>query len=249
MPTVADRLWKVTNIETIRVKLKKSGIMVLAGTSLVPFMQVTLLFISAGHIKIFRAWCYLVVSFISMFGGIAVVSIFDPELINERGLWKKKKDTKGWDKIILRAYGIVGYYLPPVIAGLDVGRFRWSNLDIHFGIMGCVLFLLGAVFIHWAMLVNRHFETRVRIQTDRGHRVITTGPYRIVRHPGYVGAILWGISTPLIIGSAYGLIPAGITVILLIIRTSLEDKLLRNELNGYVEYTKRVRYRLLPGLW
>ncbi len=177
------------------------------------------------------------------------MSIFDPELINERGLWKKKKDTQGWDKIILRVYVLFGFYVWPVIAGLDVGRFRWSNLGIHFGIVGCVLFIVGAVFIHWAMLVNRYFEASVRIQTDRGHRVITTGPYRIVRHPGYVGVILWGISTPLIIGSFYGLIPAGITVILLIIRTSLEDKLLRSELNGYVEYTKRVRYRLLPGLW
>ena len=236
------------NIQTIRVKLEKPGIMVLAGTFLLPFMQGTLLFISAGRINIFRAWCYLVISFIGMFGGIAVVSKFDPELINQRGLCKKK-DTEDWDKIILRIYVIFGFWVPPVIAGLDVGRFQWSNLGIGFGIVGCVLFILGSVFIHWAMLVNRHFEGSVRIQKDRGHRVITTGPYRIVRHPGYVGAILFGISTPLIIGSAYGLIPGGIAVILLIIRTSLEDKLLRSELNGYVEYTKRVRYRLLPGLW
>ena len=223
--------------------------MVLAGTFLAPFMQVTLLFISAGHIHIFRGWCYLVISFIGMFGGIAVVSIFDPELVNQRGLWKEKKDTKGWDKIIIRIYVIFGFYAWPVIAGLDAGRFQWSCLGIHFGILGGVLFILGAVLIHWAMLVNRHFEAIVRIQKDRDHRVITAGPYRIVRHPGYVGVILWGISSPLIIGSVYGLIPGAAAVIVLIIRTSLEDKLLRKELNGYVEYTKRVRYRLLPGLW
>jgi protein-S-isoprenylcysteine O-methyltransferase Ste14 len=239
----------VINIQTSRVKLKKSGIMVLAGTFLVPFMQVILLFISAGHINIFRAWCYLVISFIGLFGGIAVVAKYDPELVNERGLWKKKKDTKDWDKIILRIYVIFGFWVPPVIIGLDAGRFHWSNLGIHFGIAGGVLFILGSVLIHWAMLVNRHFEGSVRIQRDRGHRVITAGPYRIVRHPGYVGAMLWGISTPLIIGSVYGLIPGGIGIILLIIRTSLEDKLLRRELSGYVEYTKRVRYRLVPGLW
>jgi len=223
--------------------------MVLAGTFLAPFIQGTLLFISAGHINIFRGWCYLVISFIGMFGGIALVSKFDPELVNQRGLWKKKKDTKRWDKIIIPTYVIVEFYVLPVIAGLDVGRFQWSNLGIHFAIVGSVLFILGSVLIHWAMLVNRHFEGSVRIQKDRGHRVITTGPYRIVRHPGYIGAILWGISTPLIIGSVYGLIPGAVAVILLIIRTSLEDKLLCNELNGYVEYTKRVRYRLLPGLW
>ncbi len=177
------------------------------------------------------------------------MSKFDPDLVNQRGLWKEKKDTKGWDKILVRIYVIFGFYVLPVIIGLDVGRFQWSNLGIPFGIVGGVLFILGSVFIHWAMLVNRHFEALVRIQNDRGHRVITTGPYRIVRHPGYVGAMLWGISTPLIIGSVYGLIPGGIAVIVLIIRTSLEDKLLRSELNGYVEYTKRVRYKLVPGLW
>ena len=237
------------DIKTDRIKLKKSGIEVLVRLFLAPFMAVALFFISAGHINIVRAWLYLVVSFIGIFGGIALVSKFDPELINERGLWKKKKDTQGWDKIIIRVYLIFGFYLPPVIAGLDVGRFRWSNLGVHFSIVGSVLFILGAVLIHWAMLVNRHFETTVRIQTDRGQRVITAGPYRIVRHPGYVGAIIWGISTPLILGSLYGLIPAGIAVIIMIIRTSLEDKLLRRELNGYVEYTRRVRYRLLPGIW
>jgi len=223
--------------------------MILAGTFLVPFMQGILLFISAGHINIFRGWCYLILGFIGMFGGIAVVAKFDPDLVNQRGLWKEKKGTKSWDKIIPRVYVFFGFYALPVIIGLDVGRFKWSNLGIAFSIAGGALFILGAVLIHWAMLVNRHFESTVRIQRDRDHRVITRGPYRIVRHPGYVGAMLWGISTPLIVGSVYGLIPGGIAVIVLIIRTSLEDKLLRSELDGYVEYTKRVRYRLVPGLW
>lgn len=223
--------------------------MILAGTFCVPFMQGILFFISAGRIDIVRGWYYPVIGFIGMFGGIAIVSLFDPELVNVRGLWKTKKGTQGWDIIIVRLYVLFGFYALPVVAGLDVGRFRWSNLGIHFTIVGSVMFIVGAVLIHWAMLVNRHFEATVRIQKDRGHRVITTGPYRIVRHPGYFGAILWGISTPLIIGSAYGLIPGGTASVLLIIRTCLEDKLLRSELNGYAEYSQRVRYRLLPGVW
>ena len=230
-------------------KLERPGIMVLAGTFGAPFMQAILFFVSAGRIDIVRGWLYLVLAFIGMFGGIAIVSLFDPELVNARGLWKNKKGTKGWDKVIVRLYVLFGFYALPVVAGLDVGRFRWSNLGVHFAIVGIVLFIVGAVLIHWAMLVNRHFETTVRIQKDRDHRVITTGPYRIVRHPGYVGVILWGISTPLIIGSLYGLIPGTVAVILIIIRTCLEDRLLRSELNGYAEYSKRVRYRLLPGLW
>jgi protein-S-isoprenylcysteine O-methyltransferase Ste14 len=99
------------------------------------------------------------------------------------------------------------------------------------------------------MLVNAHFEVTVRIQTDRHHQVVTTGPYAFVRHPGYVGASLWALGSPLIVGSAWGLIPAGLTVLLLILRTWLEDKTLCAELPGYADYAQRVRSRLLPGLW
>lgn len=229
-------------------KLKKSGIKVLVGTFLGPFIQVTLLFVSAGNINIPRAWCYLVISFIGMFGGIVLVGMVNPELLNHRGQWKKKKDTKPWDKFLLIVFGIVGFYILPVVIGLDI-RFQWSYLGIHFTIAGIVLFLVGSVFINWAMMVNTHFETTVRIQKDRGHKVITTGPYKIVRHPGYVGAILWAVSAPLIIGSVYGLIPAGIAGLVLIIRTSLEDKTLHSELNGYAEYAGTVKYRLFPKVW
>ena len=195
-----------------------------------------------------RVWVYLVVSFIGMFGGILLVCKANPELINQRGQWKKKEDTKRWDRFLLPAYGIMGFYVLVVIVGLDI-RFQWSYLGIDFAIAGIVLFIIGSISIHWAMIVNTHFETTVRIQKDRDQKVITTGPYRIVRHPGYVGAILWAVSTPLIIGSAYGLIPAAIAVLLLVIRTWLEDKTLHSELNGYAEYAKRVKYRLVPWLW
>jgi protein-S-isoprenylcysteine O-methyltransferase Ste14 len=230
-------------------KLKKSGIIVLIGTFLGPFIQVTLLFVSAGHINITRAWFYLVVSLVGMFGGIVLVGMVNPELLNHRGLWKKKKDTKPWDKFLLYAFGLIGFYVLPVIAGLDVGRYHWSNLSIGFAVVGAVLFVIGSLVMHWAMIVNTHFETTVRIQKDRNHQVITTGPYKIVRHPGYLGAILWIVSTPLIIGSVYGFIPAGSAVLLLIIRTSLEDKTLHRELNGYVEYAGTVKDRLFPGVW
>jgi protein-S-isoprenylcysteine O-methyltransferase Ste14 len=146
------------------------------------------------------------------------------------------------------AYGIMGLYVLVVVVGLDI-RFQWSYLGIDFAIAGTVLFIVGSVSIHWAMIVNTHFETTVRIQKDRDQKVITTGPYRIVRHPGYVGAILWAISTPLIIGSLVGLAPAAIAVFFLVIRTWLEDKTLHRELNGYAEYAETVRYRLLPEIW
>ena len=231
-------------------KLNKYGVKVLVGTFLGPFIQVALLFISAGRVNILQGWVYLVVSFIGMFGGIMLVGIVNPELLNHRGQWEKKKDTKPWDKVLLIVFGLTAFYILPVIVGLDI-RFQWSwsYLGFYSTIAGIVLFLVGSVIIHWAMIVNTHFETSVRIQNDRGHKVITTGPYKIVRHPGYVGAILWAVATPLIIGSIVGLIPAGIACFVLIIRTWLEDKTFHSELNGYVEYAGRVKCRLFPGIW
>lgn len=229
-------------------KINKSGIKVIVGTFLGPFIQGALLFISAGHMRIPRAWFYLVVSFIGMFGGIILVYKVNPELLNHRGQWKEKKDTKTWDRFLIIAYGIPAFYVLPVIIGLDI-RFQWSYLGIHFALAGIALFLVGSVFINWAMMVNTHFEVTVRIQNDRDHKVITAGPYKIVRHPGYVGAILWAVATPLIIGSVVGLIPAVIAGLVLIVRTWLEDKTLHRELNGYVEYADKVKYRLFPGIW
>jgi protein-S-isoprenylcysteine O-methyltransferase Ste14 len=103
--------------------------------------------------------------------------------------------------------------------------------------------------ITWAMLVNTHFETIVRIQTDRHHQVTTSGPYAVVRHPGYVGACLWALAAPLIVGSLVALIPAALATGVLVVRTSLEDRTLQRELPGYADYTQRTPYRLLPGLW
>jgi protein-S-isoprenylcysteine O-methyltransferase Ste14 len=99
------------------------------------------------------------------------------------------------------------------------------------------------------MIENPHFEPTVRIQEERSHRVITTGPYEFVRHPGYLGGILWALSIPFMIGSILAFIPAGVYVLLMIIRTWLEDRTLQKELNGYLEYTKRTRHRLFPGIW
>lgn len=177
-----------------------------------------------------------------------IVGKFNPELLNHRGQWRKKKDTKRWDRFLMPAYGIMGLYVLVVVIGLDI-RFRWSYLGIDFAIAGIVLFIIGSISIHWAMMVNTYFETTVRIQKDRDQKVITVGPYRIVRHPGYVGAILWAVSTPLIIGSLVGLIPAAIAVFILVIRTSLEDKMLHRELNGYAEYAEKAKCRLLPKIW
>ena len=137
----------------------------------------------------------------------------------------------------------------PIMAGLDIGRFQWSGLDVQLAVLGFLFLTLSTILINWAMAVNPHFEPTVRIQKDRSHRVISSGPYKIVRHPGYLAGILFTLSIPLIIGSVFTFIPVGIYTVLFIIRTSLEDRTLRKELDEYSEYVKRVRYRLFPGIW
>jgi len=146
-------------------------------------------------------------------------------------------------------FGVFAFYIVMLVAGLDVGRYRWSNLGIVFFIMVAIGYTTGHAFMYWAMLVNRHFEVTVRIQKDRNHKVISNGPYKIIRHPGYVGAILWTLSTPLIVGSVWGIIPASIAVLLLIFRTWLEDRTLHKELDGYSDYSQRTKYKLLPWIW
>ena len=116
-------------------------------------------------------------------------------------------------------------------------------------IPGFILYISSSIFVNWAMIVNTHFEATVRIQKDRDHKVISEGPYRLVRHPGYLGAILWAIGIPMILGSFYGYIPSVVAIILFIIRTFLEDKTLQDELDGYYDYSKKVKFRLLPGIW
>ncbi|MHC5059539.1 MAG: methyltransferase family protein [Planctomycetota bacterium] len=229
-------------------KLKASGIRYIVGTFLGPFILTALLFYAAGRTNIPRAWLCLAVSLTGMFGGIIVVAAHNPELVNHRGGWKKKKDTKLWDKFWVPIYGITAYYVPYFVIGLDL-KDSAPNLGILFAVLGSALFIAGSILLHWAMLVNTHFEVTVRIQKDREHKVITAGPYKFVRHPGYVGAILWALSPPLIVGSAVALIPAAIAAGLLIVRTILEDRMLRRKLDGYDEYAATVKYKLFPWLW
>jgi protein-S-isoprenylcysteine O-methyltransferase Ste14 len=116
-------------------------------------------------------------------------------------------------------------------------------------IFGIILYIIGQTIVVWAKRMNKFFSSVVRIQSDRNQTVCKDGPYRFVRHPGYVGGIIFSIATPIVLGSFLGLIPLPATIILIFIRTYLEDKTLQNELPGYIDYTKEVRYKLLPGIW
>ena len=238
---------KAKNFAENNKRSRKIGIKTILRLPLFLILQALILFVSAGRIDIPRAWIFVGIISLHYPVGFLIFYKFNPELIQQRARGIRK-DTKLWDKVLMPALVIMGYIVLAVV-GLDVGRFQWSSLGIHFAVLGFVLYIFAAVLGNWAVITNPYYEPTVRIQKDRGHQVITTGPYKFVRHPGYVAAILFPISISLIIGSVYGLIPAGINLLLLIIRTSLEDKTLQNELNGYSEYAKRVKYRLLPWVW
>ncbi len=202
-----------------------------------------ILFISSGRLDWAWAWAYLGV-------GVGILAInalvMSPELIAERG--EIKENVKGWDRLLGALIGVLTLGAL-VVMGLDA-RFRWSpRLDWAIQLGGLVFWALGQGLFSWAMASNVFFSGGVRIQIDRDHTVATGGPYRYVRHPGYVGYITSWLATSLALGSLWALIPGGLTAILIVARTALEDRTLYQELDGYKEYAQRVRYRLLPGVW
>jgi len=211
-------------------------------------VMMAVFFTSAGRKDLPRAWLFFGAAFIYFVASTLAVYRFNPELLISR-LTLKREGSKTWDEVLMRVANLTGMLLIPAVAGLDVGRYGWSGLDLIYLVPGFALFVLGAVLITWAMIVNRYFESTVRIQEDRDHEVVSTGPYIIVRHPGYLSGILWMSSIPLIIGSLYTLIPVMIYSVMMILRTHLEDRTLRDELPCYSEYAERVRFRLIPWVW
>lgn len=203
-----------------------------------------ILFIPAGRLDWTMAWVYIGAYLLGQ--GVTAL-VVDPELLAERET--RHKDVKKWDEIVVSLYGLASALAAPLIAGLGVRHGWMPQLPLVVQICGIVLFLLGWAMSIWAMKSNLFFSKVMRIQRDRGHSVATGGPYRYVRHPGYVGAIAHSLAIPLILGSVWALIPGVLGALLLIIRTVLEDKTLHEELDGYKEYAGRVPYRLLPGVW
>jgi len=207
-------------------------------------LMIAITFIGAGRIDYWQGW---------VFNGLNIIFILlsyfllPPELIQER--LKPGEGMKRWDKIFLIVYVPV-FLAILIISVLDGGRFTWEpRIPIFIIIIGIVMYTIGQIITLWAKKVNKFFSSVVRIQKDRRQTVCKSGPYQYVRHPGYFGGILFITATPLVLGSFWGLIPAVIAVFLLVIRTYLEDETLQRELEGYMEYTNEVRYRLLPGIW
>lgn len=203
------------------------------------------LFASAGTFDWRGAWLYMGLFFFSLTIVMIILIKANPELIKHRQ--KRYPDTKKFDKVILAIYSPMTILIP-VMAGLDV-RFNGPNIAISWSIAAAALALLAFVPVVWAMAVNPHFEATVRIQKERDHRVISHGPYRFIRHPGYFSMLMFIFLSPFILEARWAFIPAGIAMLTIVVRTILEDRILIQELPGYKDYAQRVRFRLIPGLW
>ena len=214
---------------------------------IVPAWWLTALFGSAGQLTWNRGWICTVLYLGAMNASRAVLKKLNPGLLKEREIGVRK-DTKSFDKLLLHLLLSLTIVLP-VVAGLDAARFNWAPMPFWTIYPGIALFAVSAILVTWVLVKNPHAESSVRIQGDRGHTVVASGPYRFVRHPMYVGLILLYASMALILGSMWTLAVVALITILLLWRTALEERTLRQELPGYQEYTAVTRYRLMPGIW
>ncbi len=224
----------------------KLVIMALTFFLLLPFS----LLIAAGTGAWAMGWLYLALFLFSSIGSRVIVSFVAPDLLRERAESMSKTDVPAWDKVLMPIVGALAPFAIHITAGLDY-RNGWTTppvTPIVLGI-GIGLVLLGLVISTGAFLTNRFFSGTVRIQTERDHQVVSSGIYGIVRHPGYLGGVMWYLAAPVMLGTLWALIPGVIAAAAIILRTALEDKMLRAQLPGYAAYADRVRYRLLPGVW
>jgi protein-S-isoprenylcysteine O-methyltransferase Ste14 len=205
--------------------------------------------ISAWDLDWWQGWAYAIMLFVIAIGGRLWVDLRHPGLLAERAKGENAANTKSWDKVLSPLMALSSSIMLYIVAGMD-HRFSWSPaFPTWLTVLGFILIFLGYAFSTWAMLENRFFSGVVRIQEDRGHTVCDTGPYRVVRHPGYAGNFLALPGIALSLASLWTAIPAVLALIIAVIRTSLEDKTLQEELPGYGEYARSTRFRLIPGLY
>lgn len=173
----------------------------------------------------------------------------NPDLIAERAGALKKDNIERWDKALIPFIAIILPTAMTILAGLD-RRFRWSpEFPLWLQAAAYIPMTLGALFSLWAVMENAYFSAVVRIQNDRGQSVVTTGPYRYVRHPGYAGALLFNLCVPVALGSLWAFLPVILNSSIILMRTSLEDRTLQRKLPGYAEYAAMTRKRIIPGIW
>ncbi len=214
-------------------------------------MTGALLFLGAGTLGWPWGWVFAGMTLAGWAGLSIALAVGNPALLNQRG--KRVKDatagTPKWDIAILAVYAILTL-VQPFVAGLDRRYAVSAEVTPALALLGNSLLLAGFFLLAWSMVANRNFEPTMRIQGDaETHRVAAGGPYRYMRHPGYTGVILQFLALPVALGTWLALIPGALGIGLFILRTALEDRMLQAELPGYADFARRIRYRLIPGVW
>lgn len=204
------------------------------------------LFFSAGYTDWTMGWVFIAIVAASQISIAIILMMRNPELMIERDIRKGKRDL---DRILTGVMTLFGPISICIVAGLN-NRYGWlPQISFTYQIIGVALAILGSILPAWAMASNKFFYGVLRIEQEKNHSVCSSGAYQYVRHPGYLGAIIFDLATPLILNSVWAFIPAILTICAIVIRTSLEDKALQNGLDGYKNYAQQVRYRLFPAVW
>lgn len=208
-----------------------------------------ILMFAAGDLSWTMGWAFSGLAFAYSLLARLLLFAKNPDLIAERADSMKKDNIEPWDRKMVPVIGVLLPTLMVLIAGLD-HRFHWSaGFPLWVRLAGCLALVLGGLFSFWAAAENSFFSAVVRIQEDRGQTVVTTGPYRYVRHPGYAGGIVFYLAIPFMLGSLWALVPILANAALTVLRTALEDRTLHLKLKGYPEFAARTRWRLIPGIW
>jgi protein-S-isoprenylcysteine O-methyltransferase Ste14 len=195
-----------------------------------------------------EAWVYGLVAVLGFAASRALAARRHPDLLAERAQFMRHENPESWDRLLAPLLGLGGGLIP-LVAGLDV-LLGWSpSFGLPVKIVALAGILAGYGLGSWALIENRFFSGMVRKQAERGHEVVSSGPYRWVRHPGYAGALVTYLASPFFLDAAWALVPVGFITVVLVIRTRLEDRWLQEQLAGYGAYAQRVRHRLVPGVW
>ncbi len=210
----------------------------------VPFFPLLL----SGRWNWWEAWFYALVYILTFVISRALAARRSPDILKERGKFMDHADTQPWDKILAPLVGLGGGLLPLAV-GLEARFGSQPAFSLGLKLSAITLFLAGMIWASAALIENSFFSGTVRLQKERGQKVINSGPYAVMRHPGYSGALLTYLSTPILLESWWAFLPAVFLLVVLVLRTFLEDRFLQENLPGYKEYAARVRYRLLPGVW
>ena len=202
----------------------------------------------SGRWSWWQGWAYASIAVFGFLISRGVAARVHPDLLHERARFSEHEDIKEWDKPLSRLMGY-GAGLLPVVIGLEHRFGAAGDFGLAVNLIGLGLLLSGYALGTWALTANRFFSGVVRIQKDRNHQVVRHGPYRIVRHPGYLGALVSYLGTPLLLDGRWAFLAVLLLLVVTGVRTRLEDRTLQEELDGYRDYTRKVRFRLIPGVW